>query len=83
MDSLIFLNIIILEIVLLWILVNRLEEFIGFLSEALFTIRVSWLIFITSLLWISHVGSRNYSIIYTKGGEEDETYIIHFPSLNN
>jgi len=83
MDSLIFLNLIALEIALILFLISWLEEFIDFLRNTLFTIKVSWLIFITSVLWIFHVGSKHYSIMYTKGGEEDEVYVIHFPSLSD
>lgn len=82
MSNLIFLNIIALELVLLWIFVNRFEEVVYFLINLIFNIQVSWLIFITSVLWIFHAGCKYYTIMYTKGGEDDEIYEIHFPPIN-
>jgi len=58
-----------------------MEEIINFLIDSSFNIQISWLIFITSILWIFHAGSKHYSIMYTRGGEDDEVYEIDFPSI--
>ncbi len=81
MCNIIILNIIVIEIALLWCIFNWDEEIINFLIDLTFNIRLNWMIFIFSILWIFHAGNESYQITYTKGGKDDEMYEINFPAI--